>query len=171
MVTTQVIDPMSNMIHPMLTSLKIWQQNLNKLSNAHWDIILLQEPYLDSYGNSKATTNWHVIYPSSHLTIRFVILVNMELDTNYWYQLYFNNNNDITAVRFKGSYGHVSIFNLYNDLNHSNSLTALDNFVTRNHKDIYDNECCGVSGSCECKGNLTNLRRELHLSLAEGNPK
>jgi hypothetical protein len=22
-----------------------------------------------------------------------------------------------------------------------------------------------------CKGNLTNLRRELHLSLAKGNPK
>jgi hypothetical protein len=24
---------------------------------------------------------------------------------------------------------------------------------------------------CSCKGNLTNLRRELHLSLAKGNPK
>jgi hypothetical protein len=23
----------------------------------------------------------------------------------------------------------------------------------------------------KCKGNLTNLRRELHLSLAKGNPK
>jgi hypothetical protein len=23
----------------------------------------------------------------------------------------------------------------------------------------------------QCKGNLTNLRRELHLSLAKGNPK
>jgi hypothetical protein len=25
--------------------------------------------------------------------------------------------------------------------------------------------------SCECKGNLTDLRRILHLSLAKGNPK
>jgi hypothetical protein len=25
--------------------------------------------------------------------------------------------------------------------------------------------------SISCKGNLTNLRRELHLSLAKGNPK
>jgi hypothetical protein len=27
------------------------------------------------------------------------------------------------------------------------------------------------SRGLECKGNLTNLRRELHLSLAKGNPK
>jgi hypothetical protein len=26
-------------------------------------------------------------------------------------------------------------------------------------------------GSWHCKGNLTNLRRKLHLSLAKGNPK
>jgi hypothetical protein len=26
-------------------------------------------------------------------------------------------------------------------------------------------------GACVCKGNLTDLRRELHLSLAKGNPK
>jgi hypothetical protein len=24
---------------------------------------------------------------------------------------------------------------------------------------------------CPCKGNLTDLKRELHLSLAKGNPK
>jgi hypothetical protein len=28
-----------------------------------------------------------------------------------------------------------------------------------------------VSFVAPCKGNLTNLRRELHLSLAKGNPK
>jgi hypothetical protein len=28
-----------------------------------------------------------------------------------------------------------------------------------------------VPSDDECKGNLTNLRRELHLSLAKGNPK
>jgi hypothetical protein len=29
----------------------------------------------------------------------------------------------------------------------------------------------GNAKSTTCKGNLTNLRRELHLSLAKGNPK
>jgi hypothetical protein len=29
----------------------------------------------------------------------------------------------------------------------------------------------GVKGERECKGNLTDLRRILHLSLAKGNPK
>jgi hypothetical protein len=28
-----------------------------------------------------------------------------------------------------------------------------------------------AKGYVVCKGNLTNLRRELHLSLAKGNPK
>jgi hypothetical protein len=29
----------------------------------------------------------------------------------------------------------------------------------------------GWLGTGRCKGNLTDLRRELHLSLAKGNPK
>jgi hypothetical protein len=34
-------------------------------------------------------------------------------------------------------------------------------------------ECAAqqIQCSCYCKGNLTDLRRELHLSLAKGNPK
>jgi hypothetical protein len=28
-----------------------------------------------------------------------------------------------------------------------------------------------IDNTLDCKGNLTNLRRELHLSLAKGNPK
>jgi hypothetical protein len=39
--------------------------------------------------------------------------------------------------------------------------------------DVDGQACVGSSKKDEehCKGNLTDLRRELHLSLAKGNPK
>ena len=48
-------------------SLHIWQQNLNKSDKAHydlintplhknWDILALQEPYIDTFGNTKANS-------------------------------------------------------------------------------------------------------------------
>jgi hypothetical protein len=37
---------------------------------------------------------------------------------------------------------------------------------------LYEDICAIVQKKLTtCKGNLTNLRRELHLSLAKGNPK
>src|SRR3981189_178279 len=146
---------MSDTTYSMPTRLNIWQQNLNKSAKAHWDlinssihkewdIILLQEPYIDSYCNTKATYNWRIIYPSSHLTneaaFRSVILVNAKLDTNHWHQINFNDNNDTTALQFNGPYGRISIFNIYNDGNHLNSLFALDKFITTNRHDLYHNE-------------------------------
>ena len=71
-----------------------------------WGVVLLQEPYIDKYGNTKATSKWHTIYPSSHLvdtsTNRSFILVNMALDTNAWTQVPLEGSNDITVVsRYK----------------------------------------------------------------------
>ena len=57
----------------------------------NYDILLFQEPYIDSFSNTKATRGWQVVYPSSHLSDpsppRAVILVNMLLDTNSWAQI------------------------------------------------------------------------------------
>ena len=59
-------------------------------SNLHeeFDILLLQELFIDSYGNMKATQYWRVVYPSLHLSeplpLRAMILVSMLLDTNIW---------------------------------------------------------------------------------------
>ena len=49
--------------------LRIWQQNLNKSDKAQydlnnslihneWDIILLQEPYIDTLGGTRANHHW-----------------------------------------------------------------------------------------------------------------
>ena len=88
---------MSYTTEPPPVRLCIWQQNLNKSDKAHfdlinvplhkdWDILVLQEPYIDSFGNMKANLRWHVVYPSLHLTNnstnRSVILVNAALDMN-----------------------------------------------------------------------------------------
>ena len=84
-------------IEPLPTRLCIWQQNLNKSDKAHydlinmplhknWDILALQEPYIDALGNTMANSWWHVVYPSPHLinsTIdRSVLLINAALDIN-----------------------------------------------------------------------------------------
>ena len=94
--------------------LRIWQQNLNKSDKAHfdlisaplhndWDILLLQEPYINSFGNTKATSRWHVIYPSSHLTdssvCRSIILVNALLDINAWAQVPLEGSNNIIVLQ------------------------------------------------------------------------
>ena len=103
---------MSYTLAPPSTRLKIWQQNLNKSDKAQfdlinaplhkeWDLLLLQEPYIDSFGNTKATSRWHILYPSSHLadspTCRSVILVNASLDMNAWAQVTLEGSNDLTA--------------------------------------------------------------------------
>ena len=137
---------MSYTLAPTPTRLRIWQQNLNKSDKAHfdlinlplhkeWDVLLLQEPYIDGFGNTKATSRWHVIYPSSHIAdsskCRSVILVNALLDTNAWAQVPLEGSNDITVLQFHLLQGWVTIFNIYNDCLHQNTLTTLQIFIQR----------------------------------------
>jgi Endonuclease-reverse transcriptase len=128
------------------TSICIRQQNLNKSSTAHWDLInskihddcdllLLQEPYIDGYGNTKSNRHWHVIYPSSRSTdnspVQAVILVNIKLLTNQWTQLDIPDNNDITGIQIHGLFGTLSIINIYNDCNHARNIMTSDNILAR----------------------------------------
>ena len=100
-------------LEPTPLRLHIWQQNLNESSTAHydlinsllhkdWDLLALQEPYIDTFGNTKANSQWHVIYPIAHLTndiaCRSVILVNAALDVNGWTQIPVANTNDVSVV-------------------------------------------------------------------------
>ena len=88
---------MSSTPAPAPDRLCIWQQNLNKsrvaqedLINSEvykqFDVLILQEPFIDSYGNMRATCDWRVVYPSSFLSrmhvVRSVILVRSTMDTN-----------------------------------------------------------------------------------------
>ncbi|KIJ11280.1 hypothetical protein PAXINDRAFT_29692, partial [Paxillus involutus ATCC 200175] len=56
------------------TRLRIWWQNLNALKDAQipflndlnaddWDIIALQEPYINPVDNTMSTRRYHAVYP------------------------------------------------------------------------------------------------------------
>src|SRR6266481_5733790 len=127
-------------LEPLPVRLRIWQQNMNKSDWAQfdlinlpihkdWDLVLLQEPYIDTLGNTKANSKWHTIYPSTHLTDdttnRSVILVNTALNTNLWTQMPFEDSNDVTIIQFRLPQGCLTILNIYNDCTHSLTLDKI----------------------------------------------
>ena len=75
---------MSSTPAPTPDRLRIWQQNLNKsrvaqedLINSEvykqFDVLVLQEPFIDSYGNIRphATGGWYTPPPFSHVHMLF----------------------------------------------------------------------------------------------------
>ena len=106
--------------------------------------MLLQEPYIDTLGNTKANHNWRVLYPTSHLTNNTVkcsvILVNATLNTNTWSQLSLSGTNDVTAIQFRHSWGKITIFNIYNACEHSATLWVLDNYIELEKHNIIQHE-------------------------------
>jgi hypothetical protein len=129
------------------TSLRVRQQNLrhckdaqNDLINSdihnHADILILQEPYFNFYGNTKSTRHWHVIKPTEHKTlsskdnpVKAIILVNSKLSTGQWTQLDIKNTIDLVAIQLSGTYGTVNILNIYNSQHHDLTLRISDNVI------------------------------------------
>ena len=79
------------------SKLRIWQQNTRKSQTTQhyilntdpslFDLILIQEPWLDSLGNARGNHHWHIVYPPTrytdgHKTIRAINLVNTNLSTD-----------------------------------------------------------------------------------------
>ncbi|KAG1786572.1 uncharacterized protein HD556DRAFT_1248132, partial [Suillus plorans] len=132
---------MSNTQIDNTAELKIWQQNLNtslvaqeSLLNSpdilDWDILILQEPHINFLRNTRANHRWHVIYPTNHYTnpqqrTRAVTLIKASLDTNMWQQLSFPSS-DVVLVQLNGTYGKCTIFNIYNDGTHHDTLRLID---------------------------------------------
>jgi hypothetical protein len=123
----------------------IWQQNTHKSKVAHeyllntanptnWDVIAIQEPWLDALGNARGTRYWCVLYPSNHLhdgssRPRSILLVNTNIAMDLYISLIIPNS-DITAIRFQGNHRFLSLFNIYNDCTHNDNLTALNNYLS-----------------------------------------
>jgi len=118
--------------HPTL--LHILQINLNKSKIAHldlisyikgkdWDIILIQEPHITNKFNTITTPpNDRPIFPENQgrddTLVRSISWVSKALKTQSWENINVLGTNNITAIQFKGSYGKITIFNIYNDCNH-----------------------------------------------------
>ena len=104
--------------------LRIWQQNAHKSKMAHsyilntanpnnWDVIALQEPWIDSYGNSHGTQFWKVVYPANFYVegrnrVRSISLINTNISTDS-YSILPVMHSDITAVCFKGEHRFLSL--------------------------------------------------------------
>jgi hypothetical protein len=117
--------------------LVIWQLNVNKSLEAQLafthdpavraaTIIALQEPYLDSFNNSRPPPGWRSIYPSTHLTLgaqrsRSFMAIHPQLSTNDWEQVDCPSP-DITAIRIRTDIGWTLIVNVYNPCEENTSL-------------------------------------------------
>ena len=135
---------MSSAPAPAPDRLRIWQQNLNKsrvaqedLINSEvykqFDVLILQEPFIDSYSNIWATRDWRVVYPSSFLShthvVCSVILVRSTMDTNGWAQISAPSTGDMVAIQICVGSSKVTLFGLYIDGNHSDTLHLLDDYL------------------------------------------
>lgn len=106
------------------TKLRIWQQNARKsLHVTHcilqqadpekYDVIAIQEPYLDDKLRTRASSYWHVHYPTNHLLdgqarTRSLLLVNTNISSDN-YKFLQNLHPDLTGMRFSGVFGNPSL--------------------------------------------------------------
>ncbi|KAF8225385.1 hypothetical protein L208DRAFT_1041625, partial [Tricholoma matsutake] len=102
---------------------------VNSACPEDWDIIALQEPFLDNIGNTKASPYWRVLYPTDHHKdcsdcMCSILLINSNISTNAYTPLDLPCNN-ITTVHFSGEFSHLSILNVHNDYTHNDNLSTL----------------------------------------------
>src|SRR5882672_6251633 len=139
------------------SKLRIRQQNANKSLIAQtdllhrtdpmlFDVVAIQEPYLDHFHNTRATQHWHTVYPREHFTdpgkTRSVILMNKTIVVDAWTQVELGSS-DITAVQIQTRLGEVLMINTYNDNANTNSMR-----VVARHMRKMERECDVVANSC-----------------------
>jgi hypothetical protein len=132
----------------------IWQQNMVKSSTAQhdllakadpkeWDIIALQEPYLNHLHLTHANPHRNIIYPSNkNLNNQphscSIILLNTNIHPKQTSQISINSSN-ITAVLIVTNSHPLIIINMYNDNNNNNNNNTI-NIIKETweaHKDIW----------------------------------
>jgi hypothetical protein len=94
-----------------------------------YDILILQEPWIDSVGNTRANSHWPVYYPSTkphegHPPLRTVTLINTKIPSDPIQQIDLPSS-DITVIKITSITHSVTIYNIYNDCNHNDTMTAL----------------------------------------------
>ena len=132
--------------------LMIWQQNVNKLPSSQHNLIssshlanmgvgliALQEPAINPFGFTIATRDWTAIYPSPHGAtpnrLRAIMLICLNISTDTWMQLEFPSS-DVTIVQIKGSWGKITIFNIYNNCDNNDTIKLLSRYYNRNRTSL-----------------------------------
>ena len=127
--------------HTTSSRVKIWQQNLAKSNTAqqavineanpnNWDILAIQEPWIDHLGRTRANPKWSVIYPTCRgrdnlPPPRSVLLVNMKIPTESITQIPIDLN-DITAIKIQTQHHTLTIINIYNANENNDTITILN---------------------------------------------
>src|ERR1700692_1475732 len=117
--------------------LVIWQQNLNKSSDAQldllhyiypnqYDIVATQEPYINFLGNTQATTHWIAVYPTGHLDrmdkTRALIMINKySISSNSWTQIDIDSP-DVVGIQVVSEQGTLRLVNIYNSCDNVDSM-------------------------------------------------
>jgi len=163
----------------MLDKLQIWQQNLNKshitqltLINStppgEWDVLALQEPSLNSLGNMKANIHWRVVYPTAKYTNgdkpRAVMLISSRISTDTWKQVEFPSV-DIVIIQLQTLQGLCTVFNIYNDCTHDDTVSMLERFLPGNLPSLHPTEQDHLVwlGDFNCHHPLWDKERNSHL--------
>ena len=130
------------------TNIIIWQQNTNKSPTCQHDlisskflistganIIALQEPAINQFNKTIATKDWIPLYPSTHNEhpeqTRSVILISAALTSDSWQQLDFPSG-DVTVIQVKDTWGKLTLFNIYNDGQHNDTINLLSDYHHKN---------------------------------------
>lgn len=106
---------------------------LSRCAPDKYDIVAIQEPYIDFLRNARAGLHWYSIYPKTHYTDAdkhtcSMILVNKRIATEAWERLEIDSP-DMTGIKLKAQTSVVQLFNIYCDCNHSDSITAIDRYL------------------------------------------
>lgn len=126
-------------------TITIWQQNVNRsctcqhdlissaaLARRGIDIVALQEPALTNFGMTIASRDWVPVYPSTHSAnpskTRSIILIRNNILTENWKQVDFPSG-DVTVVQLTGSWGDLTLYNIYNDCVRNDTINLLDTFT------------------------------------------
>lgn len=138
----------ANRSHPTARSpntLTIWQQNVNKSSTCQHDlissaalarrgidIVALQEPAINNFGTTIASREWTPVYPTTHNSdpskTRSLLLLRSNLLTEQWKQIDFPSG-DVTVINISGSWGEMTIYNIYNDCERNSTIHLLETFT------------------------------------------
>ena len=126
--------------HTTNSRVKIWQQNLAKSNIAQqglintanpddWDILAIQEPWIDHLGKTRANPKWSVVYPTCKgkdnlPPPRSVLLINTKIPSESITQIPINSN-DITAIKIQTQHHTLTIINIYNMNDKNDTITIL----------------------------------------------
>jgi len=93
-----------------------------------YDILCIQEPHFDHLNVTRATPVLSLVTPTcwnrdspTEKTPRAIILVHDRIPTSSWMQINIKSS-DVVGIKLAGKRAEISIYNLYNDCTHSDTL-------------------------------------------------